>query len=65
MTGHGLALELLTIKAREEIDEIVAGDGFEAELALAGKFIEFYEIAPIRGYGVGGKSLLHPNVGQE
>src|SRR5207248_11210375 len=39
--------------------------GLEAELALAGKFIEFYEIATIRGYGIGRQPLLHPHVGQE
>src|SRR5467141_211447 len=63
--SHGLALQLLPVEPREEIDEIVAGDGLEAEFALAGKFIEFYEIATIRGYGVGRQPLLHPHVGQE
>src|SRR6266576_1551217 len=43
--GHGLALQLLPVETREEIDQSVAGDGLEAELALAGKFIEFYEMA--------------------
>src|SRR6267143_520296 len=65
LPGHGLALQLLPVEPREEIDEIVARDGLEAELALTRKFIEFYEVATICGYGVRREPLLHPHVGQE
>jgi hypothetical protein len=65
VSGHSLALELLAIKSREEIHYVVAADGFEAELAFAGEVIEFYEIAPIGGYGVGREPFFHPHMGQK
>src|SRR5258708_39055666 len=34
LTGHGFALELLTIEAREKIHQIITTDGFETEFAL-------------------------------
>ncbi len=65
LAGHGLALELLTIKAREKIHQIIAADGFETDFALAGKLVKLYKIAAIGGYRVGRKALLHAHMGQK
>ena len=57
MTSDGAAFELQAIETGEEVNEVVAANGLECELALFGEGFELEQIAAIGGHGIVGEAL--------
>ena len=65
MEGSVVMSKIQTIQPREEVNQIVARNAFQGELALLRKGIEFDQVAAVRGDGIRGEPLLHFYVGEK